>query len=58
MLTYVIRSEVSWVTWHVDLFGPHQRSPAQPCVIPANTKHLYNIYATSAQRLRRWSNIV
>ena len=25
--------------------------------IPANTKHLYNIYTTSAQRLRRWSNI-
>ena len=25
---------------------------------PANTKHLYNIYTTSAQRLRRWSNIV
>ena len=22
------------------------------------TKHLYNIYATSAQRLQRWSNIV
>ena len=25
---------------------------------PANRKHLYNIYTTSAQRLRRWSNIV
>ena len=24
---------------------------------PANTRHLYNIYTTSAQRLRRWSNI-
>ena len=24
----------------------------------ANTKNLYNIYTTSAQRLRRWSNIV
>ena len=24
---------------------------------PANTKHLYNIYTMSAQRLRRWSNI-
>ena len=24
---------------------------------PANTKHLYNIYTTSAKRLRRWSNI-
>ena len=23
-----------------------------------NTKHLYNICTTSAQRLRRWSNIV
>ena len=27
-------------------------------VSPANTKHLNNIYTTSAQRLRRWSNIV
>ena len=25
---------------------------------PANTDHLYNICTTSAQRLRRWSNIV
>ena len=25
---------------------------------PANTKHLYNICTASAQRLRRWSNIV
>ena len=25
---------------------------------PANTKHLYNICTTSAQRLRRWTNIV
>ena len=25
---------------------------------PVNTKHLYNIYATPAQRLRRWSNIL
>ena len=23
---------------------------------PANTRHLYNIYTTSAQRFRRWSN--
>ena len=26
--------------------------------LPANTKHLYDICTTSAQRLRRWSNIV
>ena len=26
--------------------------------IPENTKYLYNIYTTSSQRLRRWSNIV
>ena len=26
--------------------------------IPATTKHVYNICTTSAQRLRRWSNIV
>ena len=25
---------------------------------PVNTKHLYKICTTSAQRLRRWSNIV
>ena len=25
---------------------------------PINTKHLYNIYTTSAQRLRHWSNVV
>ena len=25
---------------------------------PANKTHVYNIYTTSAQRLRRWSNIV
>ena len=25
---------------------------------PASKKHLYNICTTSAQRLRRWSNIV
>ena len=27
-------------------------------LVPANTNHLYTIYTTSAQRLRRWSNIV
>ena len=26
--------------------------------ITANTKHLYDIYTTSAHRLRRWSNVV
>ena len=25
---------------------------------PEHTEHLYNIYTMSAQRLRRWSNIV
>ena len=25
---------------------------------PVNTKHVYNIYTTSAKRLRRWSDIV
>ena len=25
---------------------------------PANTKHLYKIYTTSAQRLRSWADIV
>ena len=27
-------------------------------IIPANTKHLYNIYTMLDQRLQRWSNIV
>ena len=27
-------------------------------ILPVNTKHLHNICTTSAQRLRRWSNIV
>ena len=26
--------------------------------VPANTKHLHNICTTSAQRLRRWTNII
>ena len=26
--------------------------------VPANTKHLYNVYRTPAQQFRRWSNIV
>ena len=26
--------------------------------VPADTKHLYNICTTSAQRLRRWPNVV
>ena len=29
-----------------------------PCPTPANTKHLYNIWTKSTQRLRRWSNNV
>ena len=27
------------------------------CFVPANTKHLYNIYTTSAQRRRRWAGV-
>ena len=34
------------------------RIDRQPGSHAANTKHLYNIYTTSAQRLRHWSNIV
>ena len=33
-------------------------SDAHWAAITANTKHLYSIYTMSAQRLRRWSNIV
>ena len=39
----------------------YPRAPAQQGYndpIPANTKHLHNIYTTSAQRLQLWSNIV
>ena len=32
--------------------------PGSGTVGRASTKHLYNICTTSAQRLRRWSNIV
>ena len=28
------------------------------CLYPANTKYLYHICTTSAQRLRHWSNFV
>ena len=28
------------------------------CSHPVNTKHLYDIYTTPAQRLQRWTNIV
>ena len=26
-------------------------------LVPANIKHVYNIYTTSAQRLRRWADV-
>ena len=35
-----------------------QRYCQSSALYPANTKLLYNICTTSAQRLRRWSNIV
>ena len=38
----------------ISLFGLSH--PGWP--LPANTKHLHNICTMSAQRLRRWSNIV
>ena len=51
----------SWKSWrsvenqkHSDLF----RILSIFEIFPANTKHLYNICTTSAQRLRRWSDIV
>ena len=36
----------------------HQCLPISLLAIPSNIKHLYNIYKTSAQRLRHLSNIV
>ena len=37
--------------------GPTDGVPGEGS-IPANTKDLYNVWTTLAQRLRRWSNIV
>ena len=39
-------------------FKVNTRYIQECCVIPANTKHLYNICTTSARRFRRWPNIV
>ena len=39
------------MTFYANAHFPYSR-------YPANTKHLYNICTTSAQRFRRWSNIV
>ena len=36
----------------------HNQSDKHIRANPANTKHLYSICTTSAQRLRRWTNIV
>ena len=44
----VCRSETMWIP--CESLGK--------CIFPANTKHLYNIWTTPAQRLRRWSNFV
>ena len=51
----------SWTSWrsvenqkHSDLF----RNLSIFEIFPANTKHFYNICTTSAQRLRRWYDIV
>ena len=39
--------------------GPeHNQASGDNTGYPVSTEHLYNIYTTSAQRLRRWSNIV
>ena len=49
---------------HFDSDTGQYRSADEPDVstrphgIPENTKHLYNVCTTSAQRLRRWSTIV
>ena len=41
-------------------FGTNIAKMYNKCLITttANTKHFYNIFTTSAQRLRRWSNFV
>ena len=42
-----------WVALKLNKYGP----ASWAATIPTNPKHLYNIYTTSAQRLRCWSNI-
>ena len=37
---------------------PASREKMQSSSVPVNTKHLYNIHTTSAQRLRRWADVV
>ena len=46
---------------HTDLCVSRQKVHVFPehfvsCLFPANTKYLNNVYTTSTQRLRRWSN--
>ena len=50
----VTRSRAVKSTSHVTVHKPPRISHC----CPANTKHLNNICTTSAQRLRRWANIV
>ena len=52
------RQSCAVVTVSLSWDGPVCHCQCVTVSIPANTKHLYNMYTTSAQRLRRWSNIV
>ena len=64
MCTKVAQSPIHFISFYLRHWPSHATSAAQHQYIPpyrdfpANTKHLSNICTTSAQRLRRWSNIV
>ena len=50
---------ISWTKWESDNFCDKKHNILDVNLLfPANTNHLYSICATSAQRFRRWSNIV
>ena len=54
--TYTTISKIEKNTF--GLYGLYKNISALWGLNPANAKHLYNICTTSAQRLRRWFNIV
>ena len=53
-----VKFEKLELLYHIRLHGGYHCLSSVISADPANTKHLYNICTTSAQRLRRWSNIV
>ena len=51
---FTLKKWLRLINWEIS----ENHSPWLMIGLKANTKHLYNICTTSAQRLRRWSNIV